>query len=585
VERRLAAILAADVVGYTRLMAADELGTLRRLTELRQEVLEPLLAGYRGRLVKLMGDGLLVEFPSLLDAVECALAWQRTVPGHEAKRAEDSRLSFRIGIHLGDVIFEEGDIYGDGVNLASRLEGLAEPDGICLSGDAYRQVRGKVQAAFEDLGAREVKNLDRPVRVYRVAGVAAPAAAPAAGHAVAPALDKPSVAVLPFTNLSGDREQEYFSDGITEDITAALSRFRELTVIARNTCFTYKGKAVNIKEVARALGVRYVVEGSVRRGGDRVRVTVQLIDAARDAHIWAERYDRVLADIFVVQDEITEAVVAAVAPETLKAEIGRVSGHQDPGDLGVWDQVMRARFHMNALERRDGEIAHALLAGAIAEMPGFGLAHSTRAVCHLNDMLNSWCDDPAGAIEAAERSARRAVALDDGDASAIAVLGIAAMFARRYEASLDLLRRATDLNPNLAAGFGFLATLHGVMGNYDGCLENLMRALRLSPLDPMRAYWFAGRGIAAYIDGRYEEVVENAEAMLREVPNNGPALRQLAAALAMLGRDDDARAAMANLRRHMPSLTVSRVGQMIPVRDAAANERWLEGLRRAGLPE
>jgi adenylate cyclase len=319
-ERRLAAILAADAVGYTSLMGADEAGTLRRFTELRQDVLEPLIAEHRGRVVKLMGDGFLVEFASVVDALTCALAWQAGVAGHQATAADDQRFDFRIGINLGDVIVDGDDIHGDGVNVASRLEGLAEPGGICLSDDAYRQVRGKAEAAFEDLGEQALKNVAEPVRVYRVKTAAhITAEARPAGDALA-LPDKPSIAVLPFDNMSGDDEQEYFADGITEDLITALSKIRWFFVIARNSTFTYKGQAVEVTQVARDLGVRYVIEGSVRKAGNRVRITAQLIDATTGRHVWAERYDRLIEDIFELQDEMTQTIVGAVEPELSAAE-------------------------------------------------------------------------------------------------------------------------------------------------------------------------------------------------------------------------------------------------------------------------
>jgi TolB-like protein len=307
-ERRLAAILAADVVGYTRLMGLDEAGTLRRLTDLREKVLAPLIAEHRGRIVKLMGDGLLVEFTSAVDCVVCAMAWQEQVTNAEAVGDVDKRLQFRIGINLGDVIVEGDDIHGDGVNIAARLEGLAEPGEICFSGDAYRQVRGKIEADFEDLGERELKNVAEPVRVYRVRALRSDGASTGRGAEPLPLPDKPSIAVLPFANMSGDAEQEYFSDGITEDIITELSRFDDLFVIARNSTFSYKGKSVRVQEIARDLGVAYVVEGSVRKAGARVRITAQLIEAASGNHIWAERYDGELENIFDLQDEITRSI-------------------------------------------------------------------------------------------------------------------------------------------------------------------------------------------------------------------------------------------------------------------------------------
>ena len=571
--RRLAAILAADVAGYSRLMGEDETGTLGRLKGLIEGVVEPVVAEHRGRVVKLMGDGLLVEFASVVDAVECAAAWQARV----AEQAGD--LRFRIGINLGDVIFDDGDIFGDGVNVAARLEGLAAPGEVCVSGKVYQEVKAKLPLTFDDLGEKQVKNIADPIRVYRLSCGAPEAVA----VAVAPPA-KPAIIVLPLTNMSDDPEQAYFSDGIAEDITTALSRFHELLVIARNTAFTFKGQAVKVKELARELGVTYVLEGSVRRAGNRVRVTVQLIDAGIDAHIWAERYDRDLDDIFAVQDEITEKIVATVAPETINAEMVRASAKPAP-DLSAWERVMRARWHMDKLTKADNQAAHGLLREASEMAPGMAQAFSTDSLCHLNDMLHVWSPDPLSAIEAAGQAARQAIAIDGSDATGLAALGLVVVFARNYEDAVRYLTEAVRLNPNLANGYGFMATVQGLMGDDAAASAAFDKALRLSPRDPDRFIWLAGKGIGLYTAERYEEAVENARVMLRENLNFATAHRQMSASLAMLGRDDEARAAMARLRALMPDLTLSRVPKMIPVKDPGAEARWLEGLRRAGLPE
>jgi len=353
-ERRLAAILIADVYGYTRLMGEDEAGTLRRLTALREQVLQPLIAEHTGRIVKLMGDGLLVEFPSIVDAVGCAVAWQAVVVEHEKEQPEADRLIFRIGVNLGDVLVDGDDIYGDGVNIAARLESLAEPGGICLSGDAYRQVRGKVDVGFEDIGLKEVKNVAEPLRVFRVAIERPPSVAATKPQ---PLPDRPSIAVLPFDNMSQDPEQEYLADGISEDLITALSKVRWFFVIARNSTFTYKGQAVEVTQVAKELGVRYVIEGSVRKAGSRVRVTAQLIDATTGRHVWAERYDRDLADIFELQDEMTQTIVAAVEPELGAAECERAV-HKPPESLDAWETYQRGLWHLfNASKDDSADLA------------------------------------------------------------------------------------------------------------------------------------------------------------------------------------------------------------------------------------
>ncbi len=383
-ERRLAAILAADVVGYTRLMGADEAGTLRHLTELRQQVLEPLIAEHRGRVVKLMGDGLLVEFASVVDAIACAVAWQERVAEHEAKGDEDKRFKFRIGINLGDVIVEGDDIHGDGVNIAARLEGQAEAGGICLSGDAYRQAKGKVEVGFEDLGEQVLKNVAEPVRVYRIAGDRSSTGAVSPAREPLALPDKPSIAVLPFINMSGDPEQEYFSDGITEDIITELSRFRALFVIARNSSFHYKGTSPKVQDVGRELGVAYVVEGSVRKAGNRVRVTAQLVESESGNHVWAERYDRDLEDIFAVQDDLTRTVVSTIAGR-IEAVGHRRASRMSADSLQAHDLVLRARRHTYAFTRPDNAEAQKLLARAIALDPSNARAHAALSMSHMLD--------------------------------------------------------------------------------------------------------------------------------------------------------------------------------------------------------
>jgi adenylate cyclase len=337
VERRLAAILAADIAGYSRLMGADEEGTLERLKALRGEFVDPKISEHRGRIVKTTGDGILIEFPSVIEAVSCAVAVQREMSHRNAGTPQDRRIAFRIGVNLGDIIVEDGDIHGDGVNIAARLEGIAEPGGICISEDAFRQVRGKVDAEFDDVGEQSLKNIVRPMRIYRVKL----AGAPDASMTTLPLPDKPSLAVLPFHNLSGDLEQEYFADGIVEEITTAIARLPWLFVIARNSSFTYKGRAVDVRQVARELGVRYVLEGSVRKAGNRVRITGQLIDTATGAHIWADRFDSALDDIFELQDQVASTVVGAIEPKLQKSEIERVT-RKPTGSLGAYDLYLRA---------------------------------------------------------------------------------------------------------------------------------------------------------------------------------------------------------------------------------------------------
>ena len=397
-ERRLAAILAADVVGYTRLMGDDEAGTLSRFTKLRGEDLEPLIADHRGRIVKLMGDGLLVEFPSIVDAVSCAIAWQNVVFERETATDENKRLQFRIGINLGDVIVEGEDIHGDGVNIAARLESLAEPSGICLSDDAYRQVRGKIEAEFEDLGERDLKNVAEPIRVYRIATAGSIASAGSGSTDALPLPHKPSIAVLPFKNMSGDPEQEYFSDGITEDIITELSRFSEFNVIARNSTFHYKGKSPKIRDVGRELGARFVVEGSVRRSGNRVRITAQLIDVDSDAHVWAERYDRELVDIFDLQDELTQAIVGVLPGRVEVVEANRVK-RKPPSDMAAYDFLLAGKIHHHRFTKEDNEKAMNHLERATELEPDYAAAYAWKACVLGQAMARGYRSDLEAAFQ------------------------------------------------------------------------------------------------------------------------------------------------------------------------------------------
>jgi adenylate cyclase len=420
--RRLTAILAADMAGYSRLMGADEEGTLDRLKAIRREISDPKIAGHHGRIVKTTGDGLLVEFGSVVDAVRCAVEVQQTMAEHNVDIPAEQRIEFRIGINLGDIILEDDDIFGDGVNVAARLEALAEPGGICVSRVVRDQVRDKLDVAFEDLGEQEVKNIARPVRVFRIRAITP---AVDAQGAPAPALalpDKPSIAVLPFANMSNDPEQEFFADGIAEDIITALSRYPSLFVIARNSCFTYKGHAVDVKQVGRELGVRYVLEGSLRKSGNRIRVTAQLVEAETGNHVWAERYDRDLADIFAVQDEITEAVTIAIAPAIAEAERQRAM-RRPPESLDAWAAYQRGLWHLCKVTEEDFTIALKLFETGTHLDPGFAGCYSGLALGRLQASAVYQLVDPVEAQSSAELFARRAVALDGANAEALSCLG------------------------------------------------------------------------------------------------------------------------------------------------------------------
>ena len=588
-ERRLAAILAADVAGYTALMGADESGTLRRLTDLRREFLEPLINEHHGRVVKLMGDGLLVEFASVVDAVACALAWQDGVTEREAAAEKDKRLRFRIGINLGDVIVEGEDIHGDGVNIAARLEGLAEPGGICLSDDAYRQARGKTGTSFEDLGEQDLKNVAEPVRVFRIAGYSA------GGKGVAPAReplalpDKPSIAVLPFTNMSGDPEQEYFSDGITEDIITELSRFRSLFVIARNSSFHYKGQSPKVQDVGRELGVRYVVEGSVRKAGNRVRVSAQLVEAETGNHIWAERWDRELEDIFDLQDEITRTIAATIGGR-VEAEGRQRAVRAHPSSLKAYDYVLRAQAFYNQVSKQAHSEARPLLERAIEIDPHNARAHMLLGAIHDMASWTGWTVDPDHSLALAIRHGRTAILLDDTDSLAHAHLGEALLHHLRHSEAESHFDRALELNPNDIAARALYASFLTATERADQSLEQLEVARHL---DPFGLYWIPWlRAEALFALHRYDEAVTALQQVNAPI-NNARGL--LAACLAQAARLDEARATLREF------LTVAeREMAVLPERLEDWEAFWrresstqggdhmdhlLNGLRKAGLEE
>ena len=426
VERRLAAILAADIAGYSRLMGVDEEGTLRQLKAHRKELVDPKITEHRGHIVKTTGDGMLVEFVSVVDAVRCAVDIQRSMVERNAEVPTETRIQFRIGINVGDIISDDNDIYGDGVNVAARLEALADPGGIDVSRNVHDQVRDKLSFSFEDMGEQTVKNIARPIGVHRIDLTENTGPAVVISTAAVPkselASSRPSIAVLPFANMSGDPEQEYFADGISEDIITGLSKLRWFFVIARNSSFTYKGKAVDVKHVARELGVRYVLEGSVRKGGNRVRITAQLIDAATGNHIWADRYDGDLTDIFALQDEITKKVVAAIEPKLLEAE-GIRSQNRSPEDLGAWDMMIQANSLFWRLTKTEGEAAIAMLKRAVERYPDYAPAHSMLAFMMLVSGYLGWTSEREPQVKQAAALAARAAELDDSDPWAHLALG------------------------------------------------------------------------------------------------------------------------------------------------------------------
>ena len=588
VERRLAAILAADVAGSCRLIGIDEEGTLARLKALRRTLFDPKIAEHHGRVVKNTGDGAIAEFASVVDAVRCADEIQRGMAEQNIDVPQDKQIELRIGIHVGDIIIEENDIFGDEVNIAVRLEGIAEPGGISISDDARRQIRGKVDVTFEDLGSQSLKNIAEPMRVWRVPyGRAVPAVPnrwPVDETLALP--NKPSIAILPFTNLSSDPEQEYFADGMVDDIITALSHFKALFVIARNSSFTYKGRAVDVKQVGRELGVRYVLEGSVRKAANRVRITGQLVDTATGAHLWAERFDGGLSDVFDLQDQVTESVVGAIAPAVEKAEIERAK-RKPTESLDAYAFYLRglAKFYQFG-NRQANDEALRLFNSAIELDPDFASAYGRAATCHVYAKSSGWISDTASEIAEVTRLAQRAVELDKDDAIALAASGWALAFVvRDLEVGARLVDRALVLNSNLAEAWSFGGWVKIWLGEPEAAIERFARAMRLSPLDPSLRMP-SGTAHAHFFLGRYDEAVSWATMALQDNPHYQPGLRIAAASNAMAGRPEQAHKAVARLRQLNPTLRVSTLKDVLgPFRRAEDLLRYEEGLRRAGLPE
>jgi|SoiMethySBSTD1v2_1073268.scaffolds.fasta_scaffold285980_1 adenylate cyclase len=579
VDRRLAAIFAGDVAGYSRLMGADEEGTLSRLNAHRREFLEPKIADHRGRIVKRTGDGILIEFASAVDAVRCAAEIQHGMIKRNAPLPQDERIELRIGIHVGDIIIEEGDIYGDGVNIAARLEGIAQPNGICISDDTYRQVRGKLDVSFEDGGEQELKNISRPVRVYWLR--AKEKSAIAATTLALPG--RPSIAVLAFQNMSGDPEQEYFADGISEDVITALSRMRWLFVVARNSSFTYKGKSADIRRVGRDLGVRYVLEGSVRKTGNRVRINAQLIDASDGHHVWVDRYDRALEDIFAVQDEMTNQITSAIAPGIVAAEVQRAQT-KDADELSSWERLMRAHWHIQRFTPEDFRKAIHLLDELLHHDPNDATALSDLAFAlHFSGSF-AWADDPAAAFARSREVARRAIASDDKDAAAHTMAAWSELFSGRHDDAIRRLRRAIELDPNSSFAHGVLSAAYAFGGEAELAIQHAQTAIRLSPRDFLNVIWNVGAAWAHLSAERFEEAAECARRAIDWNPAFADAHGVLAAASAYLGRMADARASLDAFIRLIPGNLANQLAAR-PFRRPVDRERYLMGLRKAGLPE
>jgi adenylate cyclase len=578
-ERKLLAILAADVVGYSRLMEVDEAGTLARLKTHRLELIDPTIAKHRGRIIKTTGDGLLVEFQSVVDAVECASEIQTRMARRNADVSAARAIQFRIGINLGDVIVEGGDIFGDGVNVAARLEALADPGGICVSAAVREQVGARLDAAFEDLGEQSVKNITRPIRVYRVALSSAGATPGDAGASTGKAGAKPSIAVLPFANMSGDPEQEFFADGLTEDIITELSRFRDLLVISRNSVFVHKGKAVKVQEVARAFGVDYVVEGSVRKAGDRVRVTVQLIDAETDTHIWAERYDRELKDIFAIQDEITGAVVATLSGRVEAAAHERIA-RKPTENMAAYEYVLAGKILHHRSSREANAEAQRLLDRALELDPNYAHAHAWKGCVIGQSWIHGWAPDNELALKQVAQELETALALDDNDPDVHRVLAALNVTFDTLDKAAYHQQRALSLNPNndlIVVQQGEVLTW---LGRAEEGIDWIRRAMRLNPYHPERYWNHLGR--AQYTARAYADAIESFSRIARPDYSHHAFL---AASSAQLGNKTAAAAHAREVIALEPSFATKKHLATLHYKDAADREHYREGLIKAGLPE
>ena len=583
-ERRLAAILAADVVGYSRLMGNDEAGTLERLKALYRELLQPTIAERKGRVVKLMGDGLLAEFTSAVEAVQCAIEVQDRLRTRDTDLPGEQRIMLRIGVNLGDLIVEGTDIFGDGVNVAARLEGLSEPGGVCISGKVHDEIKNRVEAAFDDMGEQELKNIKEPVRAYRLGGAQAAAPAGAARKGVAlPLPDKPSVVVLPFDNMSGDSEQEHFVDGITEDLITLLSHIRSFFVIARNTAFTYKRKAVDVSEVSRELGVRYVLEGSVRKSGDRMRVTAQLIDGTSGNHVWAERFDRKVVDIFDLQDELTLTIAAALEPELSSAERERAL-RRPVSDLGAWEQFQRGMWHIYRFTEADNQEAQKLFKAASAADERFGQAYAGQSYVHFSNVFFSWVEHRDTEIRLAIEMAHKAVACDKRDSFARWTLGRAYLLAREFAKAIDEFNVAIDLNPSYAQAYYNLGWTNFLVGNAHDTLENMDKAARLSPHDPLLFAIFSWRGIALLYLDQPQDAVTWARRSVQQPNCHEHAYATLAYCEWLAGNEDAARQASEAVLRIAPAYRAADYGKTFPMQDKVFLSKITEAMNLAGIP-
>lgn len=625
-ERRLAAILVADVVGYSRLMGEDEAGTLAALKSHRSELINPNIARHGGRVVKLMGDGILIEFPSVVEAVQCAFEVQQQMPIRNVDVPKGRRICFRVGVNLGDVIVDGDDIYGDGVNVAARLEGLADPGGILISQAVYGQVRGKLDLAFDDIGKQTVKNIPEPIGVYRIlidgpgtekfpgrtiwrtekrkrivfasaamillgaAGMAlwtqlwttAPEPVAVLSGMAYPLPDKPSIAVLPFTNISNDPEQEYFVDGMTDDLITDLSRVSALFVIARNSVFTYKGSAVKVRDVSRELGVRYVLEGSVRKAGEHLRINAQLIDGITGGHVWAERFDRDLEDVFAMQDEIVGRIVHNLKAKLTNRERNNLE-RKSTNSVEAYDTYLRGIREFIRRSKEGNRNARLLFEEAIELDPEFARAYAQLAWAHVRDFNDAWSMQPNRSLEQAHDTVRRAITIDDSLPVARFVNGLVALLKRKHEEALSAMKKAHTLDPNYSDAYAVTARILNLAGRPEEGLQPMRTAMRLNPHQPQAYFYILG---TVYFGlGRYEEAVTAFEKALARNPTAQRTQMWLVATYSKLGRAEDAEWAAEELLALDPEFSMQRISQVLPFKNPSQLETLMDGLRKAGLPD
>jgi TolB-like protein/class 3 adenylate cyclase/Tfp pilus assembly protein PilF len=586
IQRRLVAVFAADVEGYSRLMGSDEVGTLRGLTE-RRAILDKAIADHRGRIANTAGDSVLAEFGSAVDAVHCAVEAQAALAEANIALPTDKRINFRIGIHVGDVMVRAGDLFGDGVNIAARLQALAQPGGLCVSGTTYEHVKKVVPVAFTDLGAKQVKNIEEPVRAYGLATTnESDARAPTLSASGKPLSlpDKPSIAVLPFQNMSGDPEQEYFADGMVEDIITALSRFKSLFVIARNSSFTFKGKAVDIKHIGRELGVRYVLEGSVRKAGGRVRITGQLIDAQSGAHLWADKFDGALDDVFDLQDRVTQSVVGQLMTQLQFAEMDRAI-RKPTSNLDAYDCYLRGIAHLWKWTKTDVDAALAYFKKALELDPRFSQLYGWAGMVYTLRKQSRWMVNVEEETTEAIGLARKAIELNQNDEVGLCFGGFTlAYVAGELELAADCIRQSLSMNSNFAIAWNHSGWLQMYLGQHHQALEDQAQAERLSPRDPNIMQVRLGAAFAHFCLGQYQEATALGRLITDQFPSFNPAWRVLAAGYALAGDESSAGKALMKALELDPSQRLSTSVQ-VPFRRREDRERWTEGLRKAGLPE